>query len=76
MNIVKCTYIIDGNQGQYIPQIFAERYPEWLEEDDKAILLDGPDNALSWFSPDSHNDELANAALSWLNTRLKEKVQP
>ena len=26
--------------------------------------------------PYSHNDELANAALSWLNTRLKEKVQP
>ena len=48
MNIVKCTYIIDGNQGQYIPQIFAERYPEWLEDDDKAILLSGPDHADYW----------------------------
>ena len=156
MNIVKCECIVDGANGQYIPQIFAERFPEWLDDDDKAILLSGPDNAdywevwdnvqfsehagqfltnseggndlmlctespmqwavlafaggecledcpedirpmvtvlcnefltdpegwqseedaLSWFSPNSHNDELANAALAWLNTRLKEKVQP
>ena len=48
MNIVKCTYIIDGNQGQYIPQIFAEKFPEWLEDDDKAILLSGPDHADYW----------------------------
>ena len=48
MNIVKCACIIDGNQGQYIPQIFAEKFPEWLENDDKAILLSGPDNADYW----------------------------
>ena len=153
MNIVKCACIIDGNQGQYIPQIFAERFPEWLDDEDKVILLAGPDHAdywevwndvqcsehngqfltyseggndlmlceespmqlavlafangdflredcpeiirpvitvlcnefltdpegwqseddaLYWFSPDSHNDELVNAALTWINTRLKE----
>ena len=155
MDIVKCECIVDGANGQYIPQIFAERFPEWLDDDDKAILLSGPDNAdywevwdnvqfsehagqfltnseggndlmlckespmqwavlsfaegegleecpdiirhivtvlcnefltdpegwqseedaLAWFSPDSHNDELVNAALAWLNTRLKEEVQ-
>lgn len=155
MDIVKCECIVDGANGQYIPQIFAERFPEWLDDDDKAILLAGPEyadyweawetvldsehnrqfltyseggndlmlceespmqlavsafadgegledcpdiirhtvtvlcnefltdpegwqseeDALSWFSPDSHDDELANAALAWLNTRLKEEVQ-
>ena len=156
MDIVKCKCIVNGAAGVYIPQIFAERYPEWLEDDDKAILLSGPDHAdywevwndvqcsehdgqfltnseggndlmlctespmqwavlafaegekledcpdiirhmvtmlcnefltdnsdwqseedaLAWFSPDSHNDELVNAALAWLNKRLKEEVQP
>ena len=156
MNIVKCECIVDGAHGVYIPQIFAEKFPEWLEDDDKAILLSGPDHAdywevwndvqcsehdgqfltnseggndlmlctespmqwavlafaegenledcpdiirhmvtmlcnefltdnsdwqseedaLAWFSPDSHNDELVNAALAWLNKRLKEEVQP
>ena len=53
MNIVKCECIVDGANGQYIPQIFAERYPEWLDDDDKAILLDGPDNADYWEVYDS-----------------------
>ncbi len=48
MNIVKCECIVDGANGQYIPQIFAERFPEWLDDDDKAILLSGPDNADYW----------------------------
>ena len=156
MDIVKCECIVDGANGQYIPQIFAERFPEWLDDDDKAILLSGPDNAdywevwndvqcsehagqfltyseggndlmlceespmqlavsafadgegledcpdiirhtvtvlcnefltdpegwqseedaLSWFSPSSYNDELVNEALAWINTRLKEERQP
>ena len=48
MNIVKCECIVDGANGQYIPQIFAERYPEWLDDDDKAILLAGPEYADYW----------------------------
>ena len=48
MNIVKCACIIDGNQGQYIPQTFAERYQEWLDDDNKAILLAGPEYADYW----------------------------
>ena len=45
MNIVKCTYIINGSHGQYIPQTFAEQYPEWIDDpEDLQILLAGHDH--------------------------------
>ena len=41
--------LIDGNQGVYIPQIFAQRYSH-LFATDYADLLEGPDNEFYWKS--------------------------
>lgn len=50
------TLLIDGSQGVYIPKIFADSmWDSWvgLSEDDRFILLEGPDNEdyyETWFN--------------------------
>ena len=45
MNIVKMTLVVDGHHGQYIPQIFAESFPEWFDDiNDLQDLLMGPES--------------------------------
>ena len=49
MNIVKMTLVVDGHHGQYIPQIFAEQFPEWFNDiNDLQDLLIGPDSGYYW----------------------------
>ena len=37
--------VIDGSYGVYVPQVFAERFPERVTDpEDKKILLAGPDD--------------------------------
>ena len=49
MDIVKCECIVDGANGQYIPQIFAERFPEWFDDiNDLQDLLMGPESDFYW----------------------------
>ena len=40
--------LLDETRGIYIPQAFAQLYGELLNDDDKKILLDGPDNDDYW----------------------------
>jgi hypothetical protein len=41
--------LIEGSHGQYIPQVFAEQYPELIEDkEDLDILLDGPEHDDYW----------------------------
>jgi hypothetical protein len=42
--VLYCT--VNGQAGRYVPQRFAERYA--VPDDDRAILLDGPDTDLYW----------------------------
>ena len=36
--------LVDNHHGIYIPQIFAERYGEYLTDEQREILLAGPDH--------------------------------
>ena len=40
--------IVDGHHGQYTPQVFAELFPDWLDDDEKDILLSGPEHPHYW----------------------------
>lgn len=45
--------IVDGHHGIYVPQVWAERYGDYLEtcrvsQEDVVILLQGPDHADYW----------------------------
>ena len=54
MEIVKMEFILDGHHGIYIPQIFAEQYPEWVKYDeDMEVLKAGPDHPEYWEAWDS-----------------------
>ena len=48
MNIKRFDLIVDGCHGIYIPQIFAQKFPEWLDDEEKAILLAGPEHDEYW----------------------------
>ena len=48
MEIKHFDLVIDGCHGIYIPQTFAEWYPEWLDDEEKEILLAGPEHELYW----------------------------
>ncbi len=54
MEIVKMEFILDGHHGIYIPQIFAEQYPEWAKYDeDMEVLKAGPEHEDYWEAWDS-----------------------
>ncbi len=40
--------VIDGYHGIYIPQIFAERFPEWLDDEERESLPAGPEHEDYW----------------------------
>lgn len=45
--------IVDGHHGIYVPQVWAERYGDYLEtcrvsQEDVVILLQGPDHSDYW----------------------------
>ena len=45
MYIFKCKLVIDASEDRYIPQIFAEKYPKWIDNPEYVqILLAGPDH--------------------------------
>ena len=48
MEIKHFACVVDGHHGVYIPQVFAERLPEWCEGDEEAILRAGPEHELYW----------------------------
>ena len=48
MEIKHFACVVDGSRGQYVPQVFAERFPEWCEGDEEAILRAGPEHELYW----------------------------
>ena len=43
---------VDSHYGQYTPQVFIERYGEFLttplDEESKKIFVEGPDNQFYW----------------------------
>lgn len=48
MEIKHFECVVDGHYGVYIPQTFAERYPEWLDDEEREILLAGPEHEDYW----------------------------
>jgi len=48
MNADRITCIADGSRGIYIPQYFAENYGDTLTDEEREILLSGPDHDLYW----------------------------
>ena len=49
MEIKRFECAVDGYHGTYyIPQTFAERFPEWLNDEEREILLAGPEHELYW----------------------------
>lgn len=45
------TLLVDDHHGQYIPQVFAQKYdmPNWhVSEENAAILLEGPEHEWYW----------------------------
>ena len=48
MEIKHFELAVDGYHGIYIPQTFAERFPDWLDDDEKDILLSGPEHEEYW----------------------------
>ena len=48
MEIKHFECVVDGHHGVYIPQIFAEQYPEWLDDEEREILLAGPEHEDYW----------------------------
>ena len=48
MEIKHFDLVIDGYHGIYIPQIFAQRFPEWLSDEERDILLAGPEHENYW----------------------------
>ena len=48
MEIKHFDLIVDGHYVQYVPQVFAERFPEWCEGGEEAILRAGPEHELYW----------------------------
>ena len=48
MEIKHFDLVIDGYHGIYIPQIFAQRFPEWLDDEEREILLAGPEHEDYW----------------------------
>lgn len=47
MEIKHFDLVVDGSRGIYIPQFFAEHYPEWCTGEEE-ILLAGPDHPDYW----------------------------
>ena len=48
MEIKHFECVVDGSCGQYVPQVFAERFPEWMEGSERDTLLAGPDHPDYW----------------------------
>ena len=48
MEIKHFECVVDGHHGVYIPQTFAEWYPEWLDDEEREILLAGPEHEDYW----------------------------
>ena len=48
MEIKHFDLVIDGCHGIYIPQIFAQRFPEWLSDEEREVLLAGPEGDEYW----------------------------
>ena len=48
MEIKHFDLIVDGCHGIYIPQIFARRFPEWLSDEEREVLLAGPEHEDYW----------------------------
>ena len=44
MEVKHFDIIVNGQHGQYVPQVFAERFPEWLDDEERDILLAGPEH--------------------------------
>lgn len=44
----KIDCILDGQHGIYIPQLFAKLYPEFVNGEDKEILIAGPEHEQYW----------------------------
>lgn len=40
--------LIDGNRGIYVPQAYAQEYPDTLDACDRDILLSGPEHEYYW----------------------------
>lgn len=53
MEIKHFECVVDGSSGQYVPQVFAERFPEWMDDEEREILLAGPDHPEYWEAWDS-----------------------
>ena len=53
MEIVKMEFILDGHHGVYIPQVFTESFPEWMDDEEREISLAGPDHPEYWEAWDS-----------------------
>ena len=48
MEVKRFDLVIDGCHGIYIPQIFAQRFPEWLSDEEREVLLAGPEGDEYW----------------------------
>ena len=48
MEIKHFDLVIDGYHGIYIPQIFAQRFPEWLSDEEREVLIAGPEGDEYW----------------------------
>ena len=48
MEIKHFDLAVDGSRGIYVPKFFAENYPDWLDDDEKDILLSGPEHEEYW----------------------------
>ena len=48
MEIKHFELAVDGSRGIYVPKFFAERFPEWLDDEEREILLAGPEHELYW----------------------------
>ncbi len=46
-NSDKLEFLIDSHHGIYVPKIFSEYFPQYLSDEDRAIL-GSPDNELYW----------------------------
>ena len=48
MEIKKFECAVDGCHGVYTPQTFAQRFPEWLSDEEREVLIAGPEGDEYW----------------------------
>ena len=48
MEIKRFECAVDGCHGIYVPQTFAKRYPEWLSDEERKVLLAEPEGDEYW----------------------------